>query len=172
VPVELRRRYEARWFVASEVGAELATHRPGRCRVDAYHVPSLTPATSVKWRGDAALVEHKRRLGRVELVTWCGVPGFGEQWVKQRQPRRRPPGGAAWREVSKEVWTRAGVEVARFVVGGEEFWTVCVDLACAGEPSGPARRWWRSQLAGAEPSSYAAFLAALPGTGRGHLEAV
>jgi len=144
------------------VGAALAPRQPGRRRVDCYHLPSLAPDASVKWRGDAARVEHKRRLGRVELVTWCGVHGFAEQWVKDRQPARRRPDGGAWCEVVKEVWMDRGVELARIDVCGELLWTVCVDLANGEEPSATKRRAWASLLAGAEPASYASFLAAHP----------
>ena len=146
-----------RWFLA-DVPEELRPPGSARRRTDRYHVASLSAHAALKWRGAPQRLEHKERVGRVELASWCGVPGFAERWAKQRVPRRRAPGDAGWLAVTKEVWIVAGIEVARVAIDGDVAWTYCVDLDVAHEPTRAAFAPWRRLLAGAEPTSYAGFL--------------
>jgi len=153
-------RWEARWFAPGDVDLDLDRFGRRRRRIDSYHVPSLAPDMSLKRRGDSAALEHKRRFDRVELISWCGVDGFAERWVKQRVPRQPRAVSGDWCDIVKDVWVDAGIELARVRIDRECFWTVCVDLACAGEPRRPARALLRELVARAEPSSYPSFLLA------------
>jgi hypothetical protein len=148
-----------RWFLLADVPRELRPQGRGRRRTDHYHLPSLSPHTALKWRGAPPRLEEKVRVGRVELETWCGVPGFVERWSKQRVPQRHAPTERDWRAVTKEVWVADGVEIARVSIEGDVVWTYCVDLDVAREPGRSSFRPWRPLLAAAEADSYAGFLA-------------
>jgi len=151
---------EVRWFIVGDPADDVRPSHPGRWRTDAYHLPSLTPYSCVKWRSGPRRLERKERIGRVELVRWCGVPGFAECWTKQRVPQRRRPEGAAWCDVAKDVWDADGIQIGRAVVNDEVLWTYCVDLDRAAEPSRRALGPWRRLLIEADPNSYAGFLTA------------
>ena len=118
---------EARWFVAGDLPADLRPRQRGRRRVDSYCVPSLSPVSSVKRRGDRRWLEWKVRVGRVELVQCGATIGFAEQWVKQRLddvPSELARG--PWLDVDKRIWRIDGFEIARLTVAGTRWWTVAV----------------------------------------------
>jgi hypothetical protein len=115
---------EARWFVAGDLPADLRPRRRGRRRIDSYCVPSLSPASSVKRRGDRKSLEWKVRVGRVELVQYGAAVGFAECWVKQQIDESAPQG--PWVDVDKQIWCVDGGEIARLRVAGGRWWTVAV----------------------------------------------
>ena len=146
-------RWEARWFVAGPLPDDLRPRRSAHHRRDHYDLASLSPVASTKRRGRRAEAEHKRRVGRVELVEVGSLVGFAERWQKQRM-RHTPPGW--WTAVDKAVWTVDGVELTEVTVGGGAWWTVAV---AAGRPAAlrvPER--WAERLAVATPASYPAWL--------------
>src|SRR4051795_1037694 len=84
---EPRRCREVRWFVDGEISDELRpTRRPVK-RADLYELETLRPWEAHKCRGGSGVMEHKLRVGRVELIEWGGGRrvrrGVGE--VAQRQ---------------------------------------------------------------------------------------
>ena len=134
---------EARWFVAEDLPAHLRPSSRGRRRIDSYCVPSLSPVSSVKRRGDRRSLEWKVRVGRVELVRCDAAIGFAERWVKQQLDHPAPVlAGGPWLDVDKQIWCVDGAELARLSVAGERWWTVAMrtEHASDGSTAGVDRR--------------------------------
>jgi hypothetical protein len=150
-------RREARWFVAGGLPGSLRPAGAPLRRVDAYQRSSLLPWNAVKRRG-RSILEHKVRVGAVELVDVAGITGFGETWVKRRPSPTELDGG--WLEVSKRVWTFREVELAVVEVEGRTSWTVCVDLERQPTRTGQAvlERWHGVLRRRGEPVSYPTWL--------------
>jgi hypothetical protein len=154
---------EVRWFVAGDVPAELRPSQRARRRVDSYCVPSLSPLSSTKRRGDRRSLESKVRVGRVELVHCGAAIGFAERWEKQ-QLDKPPPSvtGGPWLDVDKRIWSVGGAELTRLSVAGARWWTVALRLE-AGVPSDHARviAWIDAVSTAGTPHSYASLLTEL-----------
>src|SRR4051794_413188 len=72
---EPRRCREVRWFVDGEISDELQpTRRPVK-RTDLYELETLRPWEAHKRRGRSGVMEHKLRVGRVELTELGGSTG-------------------------------------------------------------------------------------------------
>jgi hypothetical protein len=160
-------RTELRWFVPGGVAGARRPDGRGVVRTDLYQVRTLAPDRSVKLRGRATL-EHKVRSGRVELVEVGALRGFAETWLKldARGLQTRPDDG--WVKVRKELWRGRGVEIGRLDVGGERWWTVCVDAAAIERRPPLLERWTDVLVAHGQPHSYASWLLELqrPGSAR------
>src|SRR5262245_12952168 len=85
---------EARWFIDSDVGAELIDDRlQSKHRIDTYHLDSLSESAAWKRRGRRGPLEHKQRIGDPTIVIVQGVTGVAERWLKERRgPLSKPPG--------------------------------------------------------------------------------
>jgi hypothetical protein len=151
-------RTEIRWFVPG--GVDGCRRPPGRAvvRADLYQCSTLTPSRSVKLRGRATL-EHKVRTGRVELVEIGALRGFAETWLKIDAAGVDVQADGPWVKVRKELWRAGGVEVGRVDVGGQRWWTVCVDAAVMGRRSAGLLEGWSDVLiAHGQPHSYASWI--------------
>jgi hypothetical protein len=116
---------EVRWFVRGDGAGLPRPARPGRKRLDSYHLDSCSPYQSLKRRGRHGPYERKLRTGRVELVDDAQLVGFAERWVKQRHDLHdQCPVG--WIDVRKELWVLGDVEVCRLRVGAERWWSIAV----------------------------------------------
>ena len=84
---------EARWFVPGDLPSALRPTGPGKRRVDSYSVAGLSPAASLKRRGDVAEpgAEGQDRPGRARAVRSAGrirrVMGEVATWAPRRTPR-------------------------------------------------------------------------------------
>ena len=118
-------RAEVRCFAPGDVPAGLRPNQPPRRRVDSYSVPSLSPLSSIKRRGDRRSLESKVRVGRVELVHCRATIGFAERWEKQQlgDPSRVITRGR-WLDADKRIWSIGDAELTRLSVAGTRWWTV------------------------------------------------
>ena len=152
---------EARWFVAGDLPAELRPRQRGRRRVDSYCVPSLSPDSSIKRRGDRRSLESKVRVGRVERVQYGDAIGFAEHWVKH--PLDDPPLTLArgpWLAVDKQIWCLDGAEIARLSVAGTRWWTGAVrTMTDASTDRTRLLAWIGALETAATAHSYASWLA-------------
>ena len=155
---------EVRWFVAGDLPAHRVPRGPGRRRVDSYYVPSLSPVSSVKRRGDRRL-ELKVRVGRVELVEHGAVVGYAERWLKSRlAPTLTDFVPGPWIEVHKRLWCVEGGELARLSVAGTSWWTIAALTGPTGTSTAAIRlldSWIDFLAADAKPHSYASWLTEL-----------
>jgi hypothetical protein len=153
---------EARWFVAGDIPAELRPSPPARRRVDSYCVPSLSPVSSLKRRGDRRSLELKVRVGRVELVRYGAAIGFAERWLKRQLDAASRAVTGPWLDVNKQIWSIDGGEVARLSVAGTRWWTVAA-LTAAGALPDPTQllAWTDAASAGGKAHSYASWLTEL-----------
>ena len=154
---------EARWFVAGDLPAALRSHRRGRRRVDSYCVPSLSPASSVKRRGERRSLEWKLRVGRVERVQFDDTIGFAERWVKQQLDDPAPAvARGPWLDVEKQIWCVDGGEIARLSVAGDRWWTVAVRTEASASIEGTRLLAWIGALStAASAHSYASWFTEL-----------
>jgi len=151
---------EARWFVAGDLPADLRPRQRGRRRVDSYCVPSLSPVSSIKRRGDRRSLESKVRVGRVERVQYGDAIGFAELWVKH--PLDDPPLALArgpWLDVDKLIWCLDGAEITRISVAGTRWWTGAVRTETEASTDRTRLLAWIGALATAGTAhSYASWL--------------
>jgi hypothetical protein len=122
----VRRCREARWFIDGDVPESLQPHRRPAQRTDLYELGTLRPWQAHKRRGRAGVIEHKLRVGRVELIELLDVDGYAETWEKCRDGK--PPPAGPYLEVRKQLWITGGIEIGRFEVDGAAGWTLCVDV--------------------------------------------
>jgi hypothetical protein len=156
-------RAEVRWFVPGDVPAGLRPNQPPRRRVDSYSVPSLSPLSSIKRRGDRRSLESKVRVGRVELVHCGAAIGFAERWEKQQLDDSSPavPHGP-WLDVDKRIWCVGDAELTRLSVAGTRWWTVAVGVEDAeADKRARVRAWLDAVAAAGAPHSYASLLTEL-----------
>jgi hypothetical protein len=153
-------RAEVRWFVPGDVPAGLRPAQPPRRRVDSYSVPSLSPLSSIKRRGDRRSLESKVRVGRVELVHCGAAIGFAERWEKQ-QLDDAPPAvtRGPWLDVDKRIWSIGDAELTRLSVASTRWWTVAVGLEAADRTR--AQAWLDAVATAGTPHSYASLLTEL-----------
>lgn len=156
-------RAEIRWFVPGDVPARVRPHQPPRRRIDSYSIPSLTPLSSIKRRGDRRSLESKVRVGRVELVHCRAAIGFAERWEKQQldDPSTASTRGP-WLDVDKRIWCIGDAELTRLSVTGTRWWTVAVAGEANAAADRPRVRAWLDAVATAgTPHSYASLLTEL-----------
>jgi len=165
---EVRRCREARWFLEGEVPNRLRPPGTPVKRTDLYELESLRPWEAYKRRGRPRVVEHKWRVGRVELIEVLGALGYVETWEKQRDQRVRT-GSGQWIAVRKQLWTSRGFEIGKFQVDDLAGWTICMDpgarLGFRGR--GLLEAWAPLLVERGEPGSYPAWLGSRPPRARG-----
>jgi hypothetical protein len=152
-----------RWFVPG--GADGVRRPPGQpvVRTDLYQCSTLSPSRSVKLRGRTTL-EHKVRVGRVELVEIGDLRGFAETWLKIEPHGSGAQADGPWVKVRKELWREPGIEIGRLDVGGHRWWTVCVAAASVRRPPSLLGRWNDVLVARGQPHSYASWILQLQRT--------
>ena len=160
---EVRRCREARWFLEGDVPNKLRPPGTPVKRTDLYELESLRPWEAYKRRGRPRVVEHKWRVGRVELIDVLGALGYVETWEKQRDQRERT-GSGQWIAVRKQLWTSRGLEIGKFQVDDRAGWTICIDPgARLGSRGRDLLEAWAPLLVErGEPGSYPAWLGSRP----------
>jgi hypothetical protein len=84
--------------------------------------------------------------------------GFAETWSKIEARGLDTSADDTWVKVRKELWRDRGVEVARLEVGGERWWTVCVNAPSVERHPPLLERWRDVLVAHGRPHSYASWI--------------
>lgn len=152
-------RPEARWFVEGDIPRRFRPRTSPVERVDAYHVPSLTPDRAVKRRGPKAKLEYKVRA-HAEPVRLGDIDGCAERWQKWRSRGRHDFELAGpWVLIAKQIWSFEGCEVARVITDTTTWWSLSVVIGASQRELGSRARRWLSRLdSDAQPDSYAGWL--------------
>jgi hypothetical protein len=153
---------EVRWFVPGDVSRSLRPPGGGLKRTDWYHLETLSPARSIKRRGDRVL-EQKWKVGPTSVFDGQPVDGYAERWVKQRLGKttaRRHLHGT-WIPIAKQLWRVGNVQIGRLRIAGDEWWTVAVALPGGDLDSSAAQfldRWAATLSSRGHCSAYPAWV--------------